>query len=199
MVFLLEFGLAYLAGMVLSDWSSGKLKFDPFRKALFILSIIFLLLWIAVFFLPLFKNIGWTDNLGVSRRPLLLSTVIFAGLSVLFFTADKLTSLKSPFIVLIFIIQIFELNYAFQKFTPFVKADFIFPAVPIITELKRISGFDRYWGYGSAVIDSNFATQYSIFATDGYDPLYPKIYGQLIHSSGNGKIPERFTIRIRHG
>jgi hypothetical protein len=177
----------------MSEWSGGNLKFDPVRKALSILGGILFVLWIGVYILPLFKNIEWLQNLTVSRRPLFLSTLIFTGLSSLFFMANKLPSLKLPLIVLIFTVHIFELNYAFQKFNPFVKTDFIFPTVSVITELKRISGFDRYWGYGNAAIDSNFASQYSLYATDGYDPLYPKIYGQLIHSSGDGRIPKQFT------
>ena len=63
--------------------------------------------------------------------------------------------------------------------------------------LKKQPEIYRIWGYGSANIEANFTTQYALNAVDGYDPLYPKRYGEFIQASKNGKIETRFTRQTR--
>ena len=90
-----------------------------------------------------------------------------------------------------------DLFYFFQKFNPFVPASYLYPDNSLIAWLKQKPGIDRIWGYGSAGLEENIASQLGYYSSEGYDPLYPKQYGRLIQSSENGSIGTQFTNQTR--
>jgi hypothetical protein len=75
--------------------------------------------------------------------------------------------------------------YFANKYLYFSDPKNVFPEVPVITELKKISGFDRFWTYGDGKMDSNFASQYRLFSPEGYDSFYIQRYGELVDAAAN--------------
>lgn len=79
--------------------------------------------------------------------------------------------------------------YFAQKYVYFGEQRFVYPDLPVIQEIKKISGYDRVWGYGNAYIDKNIPQQYHWFSTDGYGNLSPKRYAELLSTIiNNGKL-----------
>jgi hypothetical protein len=83
---------------------------------------------------------------------------------------------------------IFDLGFYFRKITPFSPPEFVYPETPVIDFLKDQEGIDRFWGYGSAYIDTNFSTYNHTFSPEGNDPLLIRRYGELISASDNGQV-----------
>jgi hypothetical protein len=104
---------------------------------------------------------------------------------------------KKLCIWVLIIFTIGDASRSFYKFNPFVSKRTIFPDVPVLSYLQEKAGYSRFYGYGNAAIQANFATQYKIFSSDGYDPLYPKEYGSFIHASEHGKLVDKFTTETR--
>lgn len=125
-------------------------------------------------------------------KALFLGFFIAGATSILFFAGIK-KSLTNYAVLGLFLLLIAEQYYAFQKFNPFSPRDFIFPQTPIIQFLKEHAGINRFWGYGTAKIDSNIATEYKLFSSDGFDALNLKWYNEFVRSSKDGHIPGSFN------
>lgn len=183
-IFLLSFSLAIVSGFGFDYFIAKKEKRNLLPLIFFLF--IFLAIWIAVLFF----------HIQISNKNFIFSTVIlFLAFGIFFINFIFKKSKILP--ILIIIITVFDLFYFFQKFNSFVPKSLVFPSVKVIDFIKENGKIDRFWGYGSANIEANFATQYSIFSPDGYDPLYPKRYGEFIQSSKNGKIVDSFTNQTR--
>ncbi len=98
---------------------------------------------------------------------------------------------------LLFLLTVGELWYFFIKFNPFVPPSLVFPDAPVMRWLQKNAGIDRFWGYGTAAIEANIPTYYRLFSPDGYDPLYPRIYGEFIQASKKGKLTSQFSTTTR--
>ncbi len=194
-IFLFCFSISILAGFGLDRWKLSTYK----TPAVSVISIpiVFVLLWIGVFYVQRFGENSWGSYFSVSLKNLMYSTAIFIiTFTVLFWrrVKGKYTLLV---IILLLCIHSFDLFRSFQKFNPFSPAATVFPSTDIFDFLKKHAGINRFWGYGNAYVEANFATQYGVFAPDGYDPLYIKRYGELIQSSKNGKIAVNFSSETR--
>lgn len=183
MIFLLSFSLSLLAGFGIEQWINRQNRF--YQKVVLIFAGIFIFCWSLI-------AIG---NPSVSTKNFLYSTILFAVL-IGFFVVGRVVG-KKVMAVIFIIITLADLFYFFQKFNPFAPKELVFPQAQIINFLKQQGGIDRFWGYGAAGIEANFATQYKIFSPDGYDPLYPRWYGEFIQGSGDGKIDKSFTNKNR--
>lgn len=160
------------------------------KKSLFIsfLFVFFLLVsaWIVAMFGSRLFNIDPT-NLSVAKRNLLLPTGLmfsFSILSILWFKKIKFS------LILIFALAIFELFYFFDKITPFSPKEFIYPKTPVISFLQQNAGINRFWGYGSGYVESDFQTFDNTFSPEGVDAMHIGRYGELLKASGNGRISE---------
>ncbi len=100
-------------------------------------------------------------------------------------------------IIILLLVQTFDLFHASGKFNPFVPRELIFPDTKITSLLENTAGINRVWGYRAANIEANIQTFYHIYSSEGYDPLYPKWYGEFIQSSQDGKIHTEFTDATR--
>jgi len=146
-----------------------------FCTLVFVLIVLFLYTYI-------FKD----PNLLISRRNILLPSLVFLIGGFLLFTKVN----KKISAAIIICLTIFELFYSFQKFNSFVPKSYIYPETSISRTVKKIQGYDRFWGYGSANIDTNFQVMEEDYSPDGYDPLLLKRYGEFLSASENGKIPK---------
>ena len=128
-----------------------------------------------------------TRLLGYGTRSLIYGAIFSAAALALFFIGVG----KKKYMVLALTILLFihtaDLFYAFQKFNPFVPADLFYPTTAIVTFLKDRAETNRIWGFGTAAIEANFATQLGLYSPEGYDPLYPAWYGEYLTSSKGGK------------
>lgn len=183
-IFLLSFCLSILSGFGMGVWLKKENK--NFYTIITAFLLIFILIWLVIL----------TSHPVMSERNFTYSTLIFT-IFVAIFLLRNIFSKKKVLTTIIILITVFDLFYFFQKFNPFVPRDLIFPKADIFSVLERENGINRFWGYGTGAIDANFATQYKLFSTDGYDPLYPSRYGGFIQSTSDGKIKEKFTSQTR--
>lgn len=189
-IFIFCFALSVLAAFGYNFFESNKSP-KPLIKTGIIMGGIYLFLWFFVFVAPfIFKNSAWISNLSISKRNLLIPSLIyFSGITTLLFSL-KANIIKKYIFIVVIALTVFELFYFFHKITPFSPVESVYPKTEILAYLKNIQGIDRSWGYGSGYIDANIQTLERIFATNGYDALHIKRYGELISSSKNGKIAD---------
>lgn len=185
-LFLFSFSFAVLAGFGYDVWKKSKFQFPVYTVAL--VFIIFMVLWTLRLTSP---------ALQFSAKNMIYSTgLAFTGITF-FFLSSKIKKILPLVFFVIMSISVADLSYFFQKFNPFVPREFVYPPAGVTSWIKDNAGFNRFWGYGSATIEANFATQLGIFSPDGYDPLYPRIYGEFIASSRNGELLSDFDTSTR--
>lgn len=190
MLSLFAFSGSILAAFGLDQFTKSKEK-----KHAFVISLIVLALLCCVFvFVSFYPKLNPTliQNLNIAKRNLIIPIAsVLAFLVFTFFFFRIRVKNKIPiFIVLIFAITLFDLHYYFQKITPFAPREFLYPKTPVVEFLQKNAGINRFWGYGSAYIESNFQAYDETFSPEGNDPLHIKEYTELVSSSKNGKIPE---------
>ena len=195
MTYLLAFCFAVLSAFGLNALQKGNVNGRNLITVLATFLAIFALLWAATFILPKLMQADWADNLLTGRRVLLQQTVIFLASGALLLALLKY---KSRQVIFLFIaLQVFELFLGFRKFNPFVTKELVFPETSVFNFLKSQNSPGRFWGVGAADVEANFATQINLYSPGGYDPLYPKRYGELIQSAKDGKIRTDFTDQTR--
>lgn len=188
-LFIFCFSLSVLAGFGVDIYLQEKMDLKKFFTWVVPLVFIFIILWIGV---------GVFPKVSVVTIRNLFYTTIILGISILLLIIGFKNRKILP-IVFIFLLITHTANAwrAFEKFNPFVPSQLVFPANDIFRFLKDRAEIDRFWGYGSGEIGANFAAQSAIFSPDGYDPLYPKRYGQFIQSAKSGIIGAEATGETR--
>lgn len=184
-LYLFAFSLAILAGFGVDYWLKQK-------KILLVPIILFggvyFFLWLLTFLAPMIFSSGWIAHLGISQRNMFLPTAFFLTgallLAASFWLPKKLLFLG------ILAVSIFDLLFYFHKITPFSPEKFVYPETAVIEFLKKEGGINRFWGYGTGYIESNFSTLTRTYSVDGYDPLFISRYGEFISTSADGKIKE---------
>lgn len=190
MIFILCFSLSILSGYGIDIWQKEKMNFRMFLFFFLPIVFLFIFFWIVLFFLP-------KPHLTIAFRNLLYTTVILSAALLLLVIRNLRARAIFLIFILLFLLQTADLFHSFEKFNPFSPREFIFPQISVFNFLKKEAGINRVWGYGNAFIEANFETQYSLFSPNGYDPLYPKRYGEFIQSSRDGKINQFFTNQTR--
>jgi len=186
-VFLFCFSLSILAAYGFDSFLKNKDK-----KIIYAFSLgwIFLFCIIAaIAYIVPFRSISFKAT--IYEFLFLLSGLLMIGIIHLFHRV------KTYAIICLFILILFGSWRAFEKFIPFVPRQLVFPAAPVISFLKHNAGIQRAWGFGNAHIEANFATQLGFYSPEGYDPLYPKWYGEFIQASKMGSVVQAFTDKTR--
>lgn len=197
MLFLFSFSLSLLCGLGMNAWWKDKGSLKSYARIVLPLAVVFLLLWGGVVVVSNAFTVLKEEHVWIAVRNLILPTFTLFGGGILFLVSVVREKLKPILFMCLFMLHVAFLFYSFQKFNPFSPSSSVFPDAPLFAFLKREAGIDRFWGYGSAYIEANFATQYSLFSPEGYDPLYPKRYGEFIQSSRDGKVKTEFSVRTR--
>ncbi len=173
-LFLLALALSVLAGF----------GYDAVRKSI---KIPLILTWILILML-------WTfADAPVTKRAMTLATAILAGATVI----TLFSKYKKIVLLAVIPLAVAELMYGFLKFNPFVPKLFVFPENKLITTLSGLSGINRFWGYGTAAVEANFATQVGLYSPDGTDPLNLHWYNRLLQASHDGNIAVVFNRTTR--
>lgn len=185
-IFLLSFCLSVLSGFGFDLWFMKHAK--SHSVIVFAIAGIFLAVW------------AWVTTIHpqtISSKNFLYSTILYGTTLTLFLIGIFFIKKKLLIGCLFLFLTIFDLFYFFHKFNPFVPEQLVFPQAAVFNYLKEQGGLYRFWGYGGATIEANFTSQYKLFSPGGYDPLYPRRYGEFIQSSKEGKIETGFTNRTR--
>lgn len=124
----------------------------------------------------------------VAIRALIYGFAIASMTLMIFYIAIKYKRLMTVALYILLIVHIFDLSYAFFKFNPFVLTSYMYPDHAVSDYLKNQKSPQRFWGYGTAAIDANISTLWRVYSPNGYDPLYPKWYGEFIGASKGGKL-----------
>lgn len=184
MIFLSSFCLSILAGFGLQAWLKGEAK---------VKQLLFFLLFVVLLLLFSFQHKEFFQE-----KNILLSFSFLAGACILFLVGI-VKSTWSRFCSILFLgIVLAESFFFFQKFNPFVSPETVYPDTQIARELRTLtSNGDRFWSFGNAATESNIQTQLHLYSTDGYDPLYPAAYGELLYSTREGRFPTTFDNATR--
>lgn len=127
-----------------------------------------------------------------SMRNLILPTSLFVTASFVLFVTMFWERFRRVAFFLFLGLTAVGIVYAGQKYLFFSKKEFIFPSVPVLKELQKRSGINRFLGVGDGYIDRNFAMYYSLVSPEGYDSFNNKRYSELVYSSHtNGKYSEK--------
>jgi len=184
-IFLLSASLSVLAGFGIDAINK--------KNSAFIIRI--LLTLFSVFILTFL--IAKQQHFAISIKNYIFSFGLFLLASAILFIQLHIPKARFICVVALLILTCTDLFYFFHKFNPFIPVSYLYPNNSFAMWLTQKSGYDRVWGYGSAGLQENIASQLRYYSSEGYDPLYPKRYGQLIQSSKNGSIVTEFTNQTR--
>lgn len=193
MSFLLSFSLAAFCGHGLDYWMTERHSVRKLIRRSLQTAILFVAL-IAVSIFPDSTTFSLHGN--ITRKALLYGGAVSAATLGLFWAAIIRPKLQVYAIALLLVVHTLDLFVFFHRFNPFTPDSFIFPDHPVLTSLTKLS-LQRYWGYGTAGIAANFASQYGIFSPEGYDPLYPARYGEFLYSYRTGRLLSGFDNATR--
>ena len=193
MTFLLAFSLSLLCGIGLDYWITDKhsVKKLVVRTIETLTGIAALILLAKSPFIPALH-----EHAAPAIRALTYAAMISVATMALFFLFIRFKKLKNLSLFGMILLSAADLLIFFLRFNPFVPKTFVFPNHPVLSYLQTVAPM-RYWGYGTARIDANYATQYSLFSPEGYDPLYPIWYGSLLYSYRNGTALTVFDTKTR--
>lgn len=184
-LFLVSFSFAILAGFGFDYFLAKKDK-----RTIIILLVLFLALVVWVVGLRLFHvDINMKNVLFSFTLLIVVSLVIASG----YLFRKKLLIITFCLLLL----TVCDLFYFFNKFNPFVSPLAIYPSTSVLATMQKVAGNQRVWSYGDGGIEANVLSFYHLEDPNGYDPLYPKIYGEFISSSQDGKIHTNFTNQSR--
>jgi len=184
MSFLLAFSLAVFCGRGLDYWMTEPHSVHKLmRRTLQTVAVFAVLIAISKYR----AETVFSLHGGVMRKALLYGMSVSAATLGLFWVAITRPKLRIRAVTLLLFVHTFDLFIFFHRFNPFVPVSFVFPDHPVLSYLTRMSP-KRYWGYGTAGIAANFASQYGIFSPEGYDPLYPAWYGEFLYSYRDGSL-----------
>lgn len=184
MIFLISFSLSILAGYALDLWIIKKNRFP-----------LFVTLFLGVILALVFCFYQITNVAFSSKNAVYSFIVLSVGIVSLLLSA--FIKNKKIFAYVFIIITIFDLFYFFQKFNPFVPQQLVFPQTSITKNIQKKTDIERVWGYGAANILANTNILSGFSSPEGYDPLYPKRYGEFVYLSQNGKLLTSFTMNTR--
>lgn len=193
MTFLLSFSLAVTCGLGLDFWMTDHHTTKKLiRRTMQVAALLGLMILAAK--LPLIPD--FHQHAKTAIKAVLYGGALAAGTLFLFWVAITYTRLMRLSVVFMLLIHMADLFVFFARFNPFVPARFVFPEHPVLTYLSNHAP-QRYWGYGTARIDANFASQYHMFSPEGYDPLYPRWYGTFLYGYRLGEFANIFTNSTR--
>lgn len=122
----------------------------------------------------------------VSLRNLILPTIYTTIVAVALLLLQKHQRLQYFCFVALLIAGSF---YFSNKYLYFSERKFEYPEIEVLSQLKKLSGYDRVWGYGDAYATKNILFHFTLYSPEGYDALFPRRYGELLHTiSTKGRI-----------
>lgn len=144
--------------------------------------------WIFVFSAPhIFAGKDWITNLPVARRNLGIPSLLLALFAIASFLYYVKRIPEKLIVIALFLITLFDLFRFFNRITPFSPQAFVYPQTPVVNFISSHASIDRFWGYGSGYIESNFQTYDQTYSPEGNDPLHIRLYTEFLEGSKNGQ------------
>lgn len=199
------FGVFTLSAVIVACFGLQSYLKVPDRKhfawiAIFCTAILGgLWLWAGFFWLLLHQFVGVVDICGklaglchiyelsplrelapqyvnVSLHNLFVPSLFVAVLWILVMIAKR----RNVIYAVVCISTLMSSLYFAQKYVQFSDRRFVYPELPVISELSTISVYDRVWGYGDAFIETNLPQYFHWYSTDGYGNLSSRRYAELL-------------------
>lgn len=194
-VFVLAFCISVLSSIGLGWWIDEKnLK----KLVISLIPISFIFVGIGIYILNA-KN----SNLQISGFPqdwvntpfrnYVYPALFFVASIAFLIIGQVFVRVKLIIAVLLIGLTIASSYLYFNKYAAFSEKSFLYPNNSLLSFISANSGFDRYWGYGSANIANNYATIYKFYSPEGYDPVNIVYYNELLSSSRKGKYEGIFS------
>lgn len=197
MSFLFSFSLSILIAFGIDQFRKESHTLVKWKKRALQVTGVILVLWLAIVGIPKIPSLSWGKYLSVSIRPMILASGLATITLLAFYGAIAKPKKMTIILGFLLLVHTIDLFIAFHKFNPFSPIGFMFPDTAITNNLKEQAGINRFWGYGTATLEPNIASQLSLYSPDGYDPLYPRWYGEFIASSQDGHVAKQFTTQTR--
>lgn len=176
------FSMIVLAALGINEFLNEK----KIEKKFLLFSVMAVgIIWGLVIFSFIF-NKDLHENLKISLKNMIIPSALLIA-TIIIIVVRKIDPKYR--ISLILILVTFDAFFFFHKITPFAPQDLTYPKTPIIEFIKDNSDINRFWGYGSAYIPSNFQSIDQTFSPEGNDPLHIARYGELLASSDTGRLP----------
>ncbi len=132
----------------------------------------------------------WKRYATVSLRNLFLPSIFIFMSWVVMGTVSKS---KNFFFTCTLTLSLISSLYFANKYLYFSERRFVFPEIPVLSQLKNMAKDNRIWTYGNAYVEANILSYYGIYSAEGYDPLFPQRYGELTYTI---KTAGKFTAQI---
>lgn len=156
--------------------------------------LLFLLIFIFIWGIILFKLFIPIDKIVISKQNLILPTILFATpfLTIfLFFFSLRIKQTKKYIyllpLVLILITSFDMLRFA-NKWMPFDPRDKMYPKIAVENKLHQISGFNR----SLSNLGGEATTYYKLSSVEGYDAVYIQRYGEFVKYLDKGEFGQSF-------
>lgn len=173
MTFLLAFALSVGCALGIDAWTKEKHSVGRLRNRIFLVVIGFTITILLTF-----------------NRAVIYGFILALAILVAFTVAIRKPKFIHLALLFLLSVHMADLFIQFHKFNPMVPSSYVYPPAPVIEFLKQKKDLSRVWGYGNALLEPNLATQLRLYSSDGYDPLYPRWYGEFINGSKYGSIEE---------
>lgn len=118
---------------------------------------------------------------SITLRNLILPTLTLFGVVLVMVICVRKRSLL--FITLVFI-HLLTMGYFAHKYLYFSDRNNLYPDSTMLTEVKKLAGNDRVWGYGNASFENNILAYFDVSTPEGYAPFFPHEFGELMGSIG---------------
>lgn len=184
-IILMSFSLAVLSGFgfdALRDTWQNKSWRSVVRFGVAVLAVCAVLWAVLLVFHPL-----PADKLAIAVRNTYLPTAFLLAALIVGaagFLLPKRFLVLLPF-VLIFLAGTDSYRFA-AKWMPFDPKEYIYPVLPVITELQRLTGRDNSRVFGN--IGNEAGSAFGIQLIEGYDAVYQHRYGRFMSAATEGKL-----------
>lgn len=178
--------------VVLSAFGFEQLIFDIKKykiKKIFIWTLFFLIIFLTIWLIVIFKLFVPIDWLIVARQNLILPTILFSGSIFFIFLAILLTKHKKysgyayPALSLILVsIVVFDMLRFAKKWQAFDPKNLVFINTKTTQKFTKLSGCERVFGN----LGAEALVYYKLPSVEGYDAVYIKRYGEFISFINHG-------------
>ena len=190
-IVIFSFCMSVLAGFGL-DSLIEQVKNKKFKSVIYwFLS--FLLIFIFIWIIILFKLFIPIDKIIVAKQNFILPTILFAVSALAIFLGFLLRLKRTSYIlnlislILILIVSFDLLRFA-AKWMPFDPRDKMHPQIPVEKKLHEISGYNRVL----TNLGGEATTYYKLPSVEGYDAVYIKRYGEFVKYLDKGEFGQSF-------
>lgn len=194
-IFLVAFSFSVLSAFGLSWWLESDKK-DKKKLVISLLPLIVIYIGVGGWLLRSYlqKTIieGFpADWFNISIRNFILPGAVFTVTSIVLIIGGFLLKLKlklKHYLYILIVLILVGHSFVFaQKYFDFSSSQLFYPSHPMISYLQENLGYSRFWGYGEAALENNFATVYKIYSAEGYDPVNLKRYSELLSAANEGE------------